>query len=118
MNAWKPDGCPEEVEDCPRSGEHEEYNRRKWSLDRTINVPTILSILGACVFIIGFFVIQDRRMSNEEFENKVQAKDILDLKLVLKENGQKLDRMDGNQMVVMATQQEMVKTLDKIDRRR
>ena len=58
--------CPVEVgEECVMP------NRRGWGFDRTVNIPSIISIIMVLLSGIGYIVANDRRQTETEGEVKL-----------------------------------------------
>ena len=46
-------------------------DRRKWSAEFTINVPSVLAIIGLAITLTGALILNDRRQTVTEGEVKV-----------------------------------------------
>jgi hypothetical protein len=73
---YQPKPCPvESGEECVMP------DRRKWSAEFTINVPSVIAIIGLGVTLTGVLILNDRRQTVNEGEIKllkVTDKSIID----------------------------------------
>jgi Flp pilus assembly protein TadB len=70
--------CPPDIENCPRVEEH--VQRRKWYLNRGINLDTIIALVLMSAAFVGWAMHQENRQTIVEATNDSQNKDISELK--------------------------------------
>jgi hypothetical protein len=101
----KPHG--EEVE----TNDESDDRRRSWHIDRAINLPFILALMVVMGSAYVYVETQNERRVKTEAAVEQTKIDLRELKVDVKDNAVKLDVINGNQKVVMAT-------LDRIERKR
>ena len=48
-------------------------DQRKWSVERTINLPSMLAVIGLAITLTGALILNDRRQTVAEEQIKLQA---------------------------------------------